>query len=177
MRDRSRTSRFLSLVLRHQPEKIGIALDEHGWADVEALLAGMGLSREDLEQIVAGDEKMRYSFNEDHSRIRANQGHSIPVDLELEPLEPPEYLYHGTVGWFLASIQREGLTKRSRQYVHLSPDAETAAKVGSRRGKPVVLRVRAARMQADGYRFYRSANGVWLTDRVPPEYLEYLGNL
>ena len=171
MRNYTRASKFLSLVLRHKPEEIGITLDEHGWAEVRDILMGVNLTMEDLEHIVAADEKGRYSFNEDHTRIRANQGHSIPVDLELKPLEPPAQLYHGTAGQFLPSIRREGLLKQSRQYVHLSPDPETAAKEGRRRGKAVVLRVDAGRMYREGHTFYRSANGVWLTDHVPPEYL------
>ena len=166
-------SKFISLILRHKPETIGIKLDAHGWAPVDQLLTGVGISMEDLERIVGTDEKQRYSFNEDKTLIRANQGHSIPVDLELEEREPPEYLYHGTVGRFLGSIQKEGLKRGSRQFVHLSPDVETAVKVGQRRGKPVVLQVAAGRMHREGYRFYLSANGVWLTEAVPPQYLKF----
>ena len=172
MRNYTKASKFLSLVLRHKPEKIGIKLDEHGWAKVPEILMGMNLTMEDLEHIVDTDEKRRYSFNDGKTLIRANQGHSIPVDLELEPQEPPEALYHGTVGQFLGAIRREGLQRQSRQYVHLSQDVETAAKVGSRRGKPVVLKIDSAGMHRDGYVFYRSANGVWLTDAVPPQYIK-----
>ena len=173
MRDYTRTSKFLSLILRHQPEKIGAALDSHGWAKVPEILAGMDLTMEELVHIVETDEKRRYSFNDDRTLIRANQGHSIPVDLELEEREPPEFLYHGTVERFLSAIRAEGLQKQRRQYVHLSPDVETAMKVGRRRGKPVVLRVEAGRMRRDGFLFYRSVNGVWLTGEVPPEYLKF----
>ena len=175
MRNYTKASKFLSLVLRHKPEKIGITLDRHGWARVQEILLGMNLSLEDLEYIVETDEKGRYRFNEDRTLIRANQGHSIDVDMGYEPQVPPEFLYHGTVGQFLGAIQREGLQKRNRQHVHLSPDLETAVKVGSRRGKPVILQVAAGRMHRDGYVFYRSDNGVWLTDAVPPAYLVFPG--
>lgn len=173
----TRKSKFISLILRHKPETIGIQLDAHGWAPVDRLLAGVGIAMEDLERIVDTDEKQRYSFNEDKTLIRANQGHSVPVDLELEAREPPEYLYHGTVERFLGSIRKEGLKKGSRQFVHLSPDVETAVKVGGRRGKPVVLQVAAGRMHRDGCPFYLSANGVWLTEAVPPQYLKVKENL
>lgn len=169
----TRVSKFISLILRHHPEEIGLTLDEHGWAPVEGLLKGVGISMEDLERIVANDGKQRCRFSEDKTLIRANQGHSVPVDLELEEREPPELLYHGTVGRFLDSIEKEGLQRRSRQYVHLSPDVETAVKVGQRRGRPVVLQVAAGRMHEDGYRFYLSENGVWLTKEVPPPYIKF----
>lgn len=172
----TRASRFLSLVLRHKPEVIGITLDEHGWADVDALLRGMpdryALTRERLEKIVRTDIKNRYAFNEDHSRIRANQGHSVPVDVEPEETPPPERLFHGTAERYLESIRKRGLLPGSRLYVHLSDDAETARMVGARHGKPTVLVVHSGQMHRDGHRFYRSANGVWLTKKVPPEYLE-----
>ena len=170
------TSKFISLVLRHQPDAAGITLDAHGWADVKALLRGMASAgqpadMEMLEEIVRTDAKQRYAFNEDHTKIRANQGHSVAVDLELKPVTPPEYLWHGTAGRFLDSIMKDGLRPMSRQYVHLSPDTETAVKVGTRHGKPVILQVAAAQMVQDGYSFYRAENGVWLTDSVPPQYL------
>ena len=172
----TRTSRFISLILRHKPEEIGITLDEHGWADVQALIEGVNkthpLTMELLEEIVRTDEKGRYSFNEDHTLIRANQGHSIPVDVELKETAPPEILYHGTGEKFTASIDRIGLIPKSRLYVHLSKDRETAVTVGKRHGKPVVYTVDAARMHADGYAFYCSANGVWLTKEVPIKYLD-----
>lgn len=169
-------SKFISLILRHKPEVIGINLDEHGWADVDELLAGIGRTRlinvEMLEEIVRTDEKQRYTFNEDHTRIRANQGHSIQVDVELEEAEPPEYLFHGTGRKYVESIDQTGLIPKNRLYVHLSGDRETAMKVGKRHGEPIVYRVAARAMARDGHEFWRSANGVWLTKRVPPEYLE-----
>ena len=171
-----RTSRYLCLILRHKPEVIGITLDEHGWADVEALIEGVSrtheLDREILERIVDEDEKGRYSFNEDHTKIRANQGHSIPVDVELEELAPPEILFHGTGEKYAESIDRQGLIPKTRLYVHLSDDYGTAVKVGQRHGKPVVYTVDSKRMQEDGYVFYRSVYGVWLTKEVPARYLK-----
>jgi len=171
-------SKFLSLILRHQPEKIGLALDESGWASVSELLVkltghGFGMSLEELGYVVASNDKQRFSFNEDQTRIRANQGHSLKtLDLGLQAVEPPKILYHGTAERFLDSILRTGLEKRSRQHVHLSADTETAHKVGIRHGKPAILQVVAGQMQRGGYAFYRSANGVWLTDHVPTQYLE-----
>ncbi len=171
-----KTSKFISLILRHKPETIGITLDEHGWADVSELISGVSKTRpldmEDLERIVAEDEKQRYSFNEDKTLIRANQGHSIPVDVELEQVEPPEILYHGTATRFVESIDREGLIPKSRLYVHLSGDEETAVKVGRRHGKPVIYRIKSGEMHRDGYVFYKSVNGVWLIKAVPVKYLE-----
>ena len=173
--DLTRTSKYLSLILRHKPEAAGITLDEHGWADVEELIEGVRKSspfdRAMLEEIVRTDEKRRYSFNEDGTLIRANQGHSIPVDVELPVVEPPEYLYHGTGEKSVASIDARGLLPRTRLYVHLSGDAETARKVGSRHGKPVVYKVLSGEMARAGLTFYRSVNGVWLTKSVPPQYL------
>lgn len=175
MSDR-RTSRYLCLILRHKPEVIGITLDEHGWADVEALIEGVSrthdLDREILERIVAEDEKGRYSFNEDHTKIRANQGHSVPVDVELEERTPPEVLFHGTGEKYVGSIDRQGLIPKTRLYVHLSADYGTAVKVGQRHGRPVVYTVDSKRMQEDGYVFYRSVNGVWLTKEVPARYFK-----
>ena len=166
-------SKFLSLILRHQPQKVGIELDEHGWADVEELCRRVrGLDRATLEQIVAQDEKQRYSFSADGKLIRANQGHSIPVDVELAELEPPEILYHGTGEKFAASIRAQGLIRKSRLYVHLSGDTETARKVGQRHGKPLIFLVESGKMFADGFKFYRSVNGVWLTEHVPAKYLK-----
>lgn len=169
------TSKFISLILRHKPDAIGITLDEHGWASVEELIAGVSrthpLTRELLEEIVRSDEKQRYSLNEDHTLIRANQGHSIPVDVELPQTEPPAVLYHGTGEKYVDSIERQGLLPKSRLYVHLSADEETAVKVGRRHGKPVVYTVDTGAMRRDGYAFYRSVNGVWLTKRVPAQYL------
>lgn len=168
--------RYLSLVLRHNPAAAGIHLDEHGWADVEALLAGAAgagkkISRETLERIVRENSKQRYSFNDDHTRIRANQGHSIPVELDLEPQTPPDVLYHGTALRYLDDIRGKGIERQSRQYVHLSADQKTALAVGSRHGAPLILKIHAKAMAEDGYLFYRSANGVWLCERVPWEYI------
>lgn len=170
------TSKYISLILRHKPETIGITLDEHGWADVSELIAGVNkthsLDMVGLERIVAEDEKQRYSFNEDKTLIRANQGHSISVDVELEKVEPPEILYHGTATKFEEVIDREGLIPKSRLYVHLSGDEETARKVGIRHGKLVMYRVKSGEMRKAGYEFFRSVNGVWLTKAVPVRYLE-----
>ena len=170
------TSKYMSLILRHKPDAIGITLDEHGWANVDELIAGIAkdneFNMEILEEIVRTDEKQRYSFNEDKTLIRANQGHSIPVDVELEEKEPPEILYHGTGEKYVSSIDAQGLIPKSRLYVHLSKDEETAVKVGSRHGKPVIYIVKAKQMYDDGYKFFISANGVWLTKEVPVKYLE-----
>ena len=171
------TSRFIPLILRHKPRVIGITLDEHGWADVKELVDGVNrseghyLDQEILEEIVRTDEKQRYSFNEDHTLIRANQGHSIPVDVELEKRIPPDILWHGTGEKYVTSIKEHGLLPKTRLYVHLSSDIETAKKVGSRHGKPVVFCVDCRQMEQDGYEFYLSANRVWLTKEVPAAYL------
>jgi len=170
---------FLSLVLRHNPLAAGISLDPNGWANVEELLAGVNRSgkqidRETLERIVSENNKRRYCFNEDHTKIRANQGHSIEVDVELKLQIPPDTLYHGTATRFLDSIQQQGITKQNRQHVHLSANIETAVKVGSRHGKAVVLSIDAAAMAKDGSTFYLSENSVWLCDAVPWEYIKNL---
>ena len=171
----TQTSRYISLILRHKPETIGITLDEHGWANVDELIAGISrthpLTVELLQEIVRTDEKQRYSFNEDKTLIRANQGHSIPVDVELPELEAPTILYHGTGQKYVESIDRQGLLPKSRLYVHLSSDKEAAVKIGKRHGTPVIYTIQAGKMFADGYLFYRSVNGVWLTKKVPIEYL------
>ncbi len=168
-------SKYIALILRHKPETIGISLDEHGWADVDELIKGISKTYEFdmgmLEEIVATDNKQRYSFNEDHTLIRANQGHSVPVDVELEEVEPPETLFHGTGEKYTASIDEQGLISKSRLYVHLSADRETAVKVGQRHGKPVVYVVKSGEMHKDGYVFFRSVNGVWLTKEVPVKFL------
>ena len=173
--DLIRASRFLSLVLRHKPEAAGIQIDAHGWADVDSLLRGMAdrypLTAAQLEEIVRTDNKQRYSFNADKTKIRANQGHSIPVDVELSEREPPKILWHGTGEKYVASIDAQGLLPKSRLYVHLSGDFDTAVSVGKRHGRAVVYQVESGRMQRDVYRFYLSQNGVWLTKRVPAEYL------
>lgn len=169
-------SRYMSLILRHKPETIGISLDEHGWANVNELIAGIAKDNEFnmdiLEEIVRTDNKQRYSFNEDKTLIRANQGHSVPVDVELDVMTPPEFLWHGTGEKYVVSIDVQGLIPKSRLYVHLSKDEETAVKVGSRHGKPVLYRVKSKDMARDGYEFYLSKNGVWLTKEVPAQYLE-----
>ena len=169
--------KFLSLILRHEPSKIDLTLDGNGWALVSELLSQLNkhhhkITMQDLEIIVETNNKKRYSFNEDKTKIRANQGHSLEnVDLTLENKTPPDILYHGTANKFLDSIMATGLNKRSRQYVHLSIDLATAKNVGSRHGLPIVLEVDAKNMQNDGFKFYCSDNGVWLTDHVPPQYL------
>ena len=172
------TSKYISLILRHKPETIGITLDEHGWANVDELISGIAKTHEMnmniLEEIVSTDEKQRYSFNDDKTKIRANQGHSIQVDVELEEMRPPEILWHGTGEKFTGSIDEQGLIPKSRLYVHLSKDEETAFKVGTRHGKPVLYIVKAEEMFKDGYKFYLSKNGVWLTKEVPVKYLEKL---
>lgn len=169
---------FLCFALRHRPDQVGIELDEHGWANVDELIAGvnrvhpeMNLDMELLAEIVRIDNKMRYSFNEDKTLIRANQGHSIPVDVELQELTPLAVLYHGTAEKYVESIDATGLIPKSRLYVHLSADYDTAIKVGTRHGSPVIYTVDTTRMHADGYKFYRSVNGVWLTKEVPTKYL------
>ena len=169
-------SKFICLVLRHKPETIGITLDKHGWANVDELLTGLSRTYQVdvtlLEEIVSTDEKSRYSFNEDHTKIRANQGHSIDVDVELEEVMPPEYLFHGTGVKYSQSIENNaGLISKSRLYVHLSSDVETAINVGKRHGTPVVYCVHSMEMFKDGYKFYKSVNGVWLTKEVPVRYL------
>lgn len=170
------TSKFMSLILRHKPETIGISLDEHGWANVDELIAGIArthkFNMDILEEIVRTDNKQRYSFNEDKTLIRANQGHSIPVDVELDEAEPPAELWHGTGEKYVSSIDKQGLIPKSRLYVHLSKDEETAMNVGKRHGKPVLYKVKAGDMYKDGYKFFLSKNGVWLTKEVPVKYLE-----
>ena len=170
------TGKFVALILRHKPETIGITLDEHGWANVDELIEGIAKTRtfdmEMLEEIVATDNKQRFSFNEDHTMIRANQGHSIPVDVELKKLSPPEVLYHGSAVKYEEAIDDIGLIPKTRLYVHLSKDYDTAVKVGSRHGKPVIYKVYTGNMDKDGYEFFLSENGVWLTKSVPTKYLE-----
>lgn len=172
-------SKFISLILRHKPEAIGISLDEHGWADVDELIkginrAGSHIDMDLLEKIVADDEKQRYSFNDDKTSIRANQGHSIAVDVELAEKMPPDILYHGTGEKYVASIEKEGLIPKSRLYVHLSSDYDTAVKVGSRHGKPVIYQIDAKQMYEEGYAFFVSVNGVWLVKKVPSNFLKEL---
>jgi putative RNA 2'-phosphotransferase len=170
-------SKFLSLVLRHEPGKIGIELDSAGWISVSELLNacaehGFSISREELDFVVAHNDKKRFAFSEDRSRIRASQGHSVEIELDYQPTTPPDVLYHGTASRFLPSIQSQGLLKGQRHHVHLSRDAKTALAVGHRHGKPVVLKIRASVMHRTGHTFFLSANGVWLTEQVPPNFFE-----
>jgi putative RNA 2'-phosphotransferase len=172
-----RISKYLSKHLRHQPERLGLDLAPGGWVPVDRLLAactthGLAITREELEEVVARNNKQRFAFDPTGELIRANQGHSVEIDLQLEPLEPPEILYHGTAEQIVPIIRREGLKKMSRHHVHLSAEIETARNVGARHGRPSVFTVRSKEMSSAGYIFYRSANGVWLTDHVPPEYLD-----
>ena len=166
-----KTSKSLALVLRHRPEKVGLTLDEAGWVPVDDLLRALRLSRADLETVVRENDKRRFAFDETGTRIRASQGHSVGVDLGLEPQAPPDALYHGTHPGAVDAILAGGLQKMARHAVHLSPDVETAMRVGARRGKPVILRIDARAMAADGHAFTRSENGVWLVDEVPARYL------
>ena len=171
-------SKFLSLVLRHQPDLVGITLDPAGWVAVDDLLAGCrrkghDISRDELEEIVRTSDKQRFALSEDGTRIRANQGHSVPVELGHEPATPPEVLYHGTADRFLESIRTEGLTRGSRHHVHLSERVDTAEAVGRRHGRQIVLHVRSGDMHRAGIAFYKTPNGVWLTDAVPAEYLNF----
>jgi putative RNA 2'-phosphotransferase len=168
----TRFSRFLTFVLRHRPEALGLQLDRHGWADIERLLTrcgqqGLRVTRTELLRLVAADEKQRFTVNPARTCIRANYGHSVPVDCDHQQAEPPEHLFHGTVERVVAAIRREGLRRMQRNHVHLSEDRQTAATVGRRRGEPVILRVQAGTMHQQGYRFYRSERGVWLIEYVP----------
>jgi putative RNA 2'-phosphotransferase len=171
-------SKFVSLVLRHQPEIIGLELDENGWADVDRFIElakqhGTDLSKSVLEEIVETNSKKRFSFNSEKSKIRANQGHSIDIELGLTPKQPPETLFHGTASRFIESIRQQGLIAGNRQHVHMSSDETTAISVGQRHGKPVVLKIDTSAMHQDGFVFFCSENSVWLTEFVPPQYLEF----
>ncbi|MFD0700372.1 RNA 2'-phosphotransferase [Myroides pelagicus] len=168
--------KFVSLVLRHQPETIGLFLDKEGWADINELISksarkGMSFTREELDYIVENNDKKRYAYNSDQTRIRANQGHSIAVDLQLMEKRPPEFLYHGTTVRFVESIRKKGILKMQRQQVHLSPNMQVAVQVGARRGEVFVFTVKAGEMYADGLVFFESDNGVWLTDFIDCKYL------
>ncbi len=172
----TRTSKFLSLVLRHKPETANVKLDSAGWTSVDALIDGCRktdcpITKSELIEVVANNNKKRFEFNEDQTKIRASQGHSLKVDLQYKAAVPPEVLYHGTATRNLDSIKIEGLTKRNRHHVHLSADPETAANVGGRHGKPYILTLNTRAMMADGHEFYISTNGVWLTDHVPAKFL------
>lgn len=174
-------SKFLSLILRHKPEVIGLALDRCGWASIKELITksnqyGKQLTRDLLDEIVATNNKQRFKISDDGKKIRASQGHSFEVDLELDPIEPPASLYHGTATRFLDSIMKEGLKSKNRQHVHLSADFDTAIVVGKRHGKAIVLKIDTEAMYKKGFKFYLSDNGVWLTDLVPSEYLIIIGS-
>ncbi|HVU58081.1 MAG TPA: RNA 2'-phosphotransferase [Puia sp.] len=175
-KERTKISRFLSLVLRHKPQEIGLQLDSQGWADISELIekattAGRTFTAHDLEEIVTTNDKQRFAYNEDKTKIRASQGHSIEVELQLDAAIPPEQLYHGTVEKFLQTIQSQGLRKMNRHHVHMSKDRTTAAKVGERRGEAIILVIKSGDMNRDGFVFFQSANGVWLTDHVPVKYI------
>lgn len=178
MNDLTKISKFLSLVLRHSPQTISITLDENGWADVDVLIHQSNLHKmkfdfETLEEVVFTNDKQRFTFNDDYTKIRANQGHSVNVNLELEAVKPLQILYHGTVEKYLDNIKINGLQKMKRQHVHLSKDLETAIKVGNRRGKAIVLEIKALEMYNDGFEFYLSKNGVWLCNEVPAKYIKF----
>lgn len=176
-----RISKFLSLVLRHKPERIGLTLDAEGWADIEELIknslqSGVVLDRPALRQVVEEAEKKRFSFSKDGKRIRANYGHSIPVSLGEESAEPPEFLFHGTAKRYLSSIENDGLGPGNRQYVHLVEDEKTAVEVGQRHGEPVVLMIKAHEMYEKGYEFFKTESAIWLTKNVPIEYITTAGS-
>lgn len=172
----TKISKYLSKHLRHTPERLGLTLAIGGWVSVDELLSACAahqfpITRAELEEVVATSDKQRFSFDQTRTRIRANQGHSVEVDLELQPQTPPDVLYHGTGEGSVSAILQSGLLKMSRHHVHLSKDMETARKVGMRHGRPVILAIDAAAMQKAGFTFYCSDNGVWLVDEVPPQHL------
>ena len=178
-KQKTKISKFLSLVLRHKPDVIGLDLDENGWANVEELLAksaknSNSFTREELEEVVETNDKKRFSFDESKTKIRANQGHSLKVELEFEEKIPPKFLYHGTAERNIEAIKKTGLQKMKRHHVHLSADIETARNVGTRYGKPVIFQVDTENMLAENFKFFVSANSVWLVDEVPPRFLEIL---
>ena len=169
-------SKFIAYILRHNPSAASVELDENGWADVGELIDGVcktgrQLNLQALEEIVQSDGKQRFSFNEDKTKIRANQGHSISVDVQMSELAPPEVLYHGTAEKYIESVRQQGILSKSRNYVHLSKDVQTAKKVGSRHGRPVVLKIDAKGMYEEGYKFLLSANGIWQTKQVPVKFI------
>ena len=176
---RTKISKFLSLVLRHMPEVIGLKLDENGWAKVADLRQGCAdhgkpFTFAELEEVVETNDKKRFSFDETKTKIRANQGHSLDVEIEFEKRMPPETLYHGTAEKHLGAIFASGLQKMNRHHVHLSVDRETARAVGARHGKPVIFEIKTAAMIVEGFEFFISANGIWLVAEVPPKFLEVL---
>ena len=173
----TKKSKFLSLILRHDPKAAGLELDTNGWCDVQQLMigasqAGVLISLEELFEIVETNEKRRFRLSEDRTRIRANQGHSVSIDLELKQVDPPDVLYHGTTTRFEESIRSKGLLKMKRHHVHLSGDLNTAKTVGMRHGKVLLLRINSLQMKRDGFKFYRSENDVWLVEEVPSKYIE-----
>lgn len=179
MEKHQKLSVFISLILRHKPEIVGLALDDQGYLQVDQLIKGVNntgrfIDENILEEIVDSDNKQRYSYNSDHTKIRANQGHSIEVNLGLLECQPPNFLYHGTSEKYVDSIMTAGLQKQSRLHVHLSENIDTATSVGGRRGKPVILLINSYKMYKDGYKFFKSENNVWLVDSVSKEYLEVL---
>lgn len=174
----TRASKFLSYVLRHNPGALDLDLDPGGWADVETLIErarkdGRSLTRRTIKELIAAGKKTRFTLSENGAKIRANYGHSIEVDLELSPTPPPEELYHGTARTAISSIQSEGLRPQSRQYVHLSPTPDDARSVGARHGSPIVLPIDASALHDEGFTLYRSTSTVWLTKRVPPEFIRF----
>ncbi|NNE01427.1 MAG: RNA 2'-phosphotransferase [Pirellulaceae bacterium] len=177
-KEQKKISKFLSLVLRHRPEKIGIALDDAGWVDVDVLLTAINqhsraLTLDQLECVVRENDKQRFIFSDDQQRIRANQGHSVPVDLDHESAVPPDVLLHGTPERFVAAIAKQGLEKMQRHHVHLHADSAVANAVGARRGKAVLLRIRSGEMHRAGHRFWVTPNQVWLVDHVPAEFIDF----
>ena len=177
-KDLVKTSKFMSLVLRHKPDEIGLVLDGQGWADIDELIEkagrhGMALTRELIARVVETSDKQRFAIDADGRRIRANQGHSVDIDLGLVPGEPPPILFHGTGETSVTAIRGEGLKAGQRQHVHLSPDEDTAIRVGRRHGRPVVLRIAAGRMRESGHVFFLSTNGVWLTEAVPVQFIDF----
>jgi putative RNA 2'-phosphotransferase len=171
-----RISKFMSLVLRHEPSAADLTLDDQGWVAVDELIAGaarrgVSFTRAELDEVVRTNDKQRFALSPDGRQIRANQGHSVSVELGLTSVTPPSKLYHGTIERFVSAIMTEGLDKRARQHVHLSVDLETATRVGSRRGRPIILEIAAAEMHEAGFCFFCSENGVWLTEKVPPQYI------
>ena len=176
--DKIKISKFLSLVLRHKPETINLMLDENGWIDTNSLIQGMNKANFSvdlviLKEIVKSNDKQRFKFNDDFTKIRANQGHSVNVDLKFEQKTPPAILFHGTALRNLDSIKQNGLLKQNRHHVHLSSDTETANKVGMRYGKPIVLKIESGKMNADRIKFYLSENKVWLTENVDVKYINF----
>lgn len=177
MKDEFKTSRFLSLILRHRPELVDLEMDKNGWVSVEELLTktatkGHPLTFEELKHLVLTNKKQRFAFDEDFQKIRANQGHSIEVELGYDKQSPPSFLYHGTAEKNLSSILKQGIQKRNRHHVHLSADKATAYKVGIRHGRPIILKINTKLMSEAGIAFYISSNGVWLTDFVAPAFIE-----